>query len=464
MAYLSNDFLLHTPAARRLFHEFAETAPIYDYHCHLPASEIAGDITYENLSKLWLAADHYKWRAMRANGVDERFITGNASDREKFDAWAATMPKLIRNPLYDWAHLELRRYFGVTDLLSPETAESIYNTCNEKLKESSFSVRNLLLRMNVKVVGTTDDPLDDLASHRKLSGAIPDLKVVPTFRPDLAIALEDVAAWNRYIDRLGAAAGIQISSLGDLFAAIDNRHSFFHENGCRAADHGFERLDTIPSTADLKRMFQSARSGAVLSPAECVAFRSGAMVELCRMNHYRGWVQLFHFGVLRNACTRVFKALGPNTGVDIIGDAPVAKPIAALLDALDCDNRLTKTVLINDNSSENDLMACLAQAFQDGTVAGKIQFGPAWWFLDQKDGMRRQMESLSGLGLLSRFIGMTTDSRSFVSFPRHEYFRRILCGMLGSEMDQGDLPDDFGLVGPMVNAICQGNAREYFGF
>jgi glucuronate isomerase len=465
MTYLSDDFLLHSKSARTLFHDYAADAPIYDYHCHLPPAAVADDARFDNISRIWLGGDHYKWRGMRANGIDEHFITGGASDEEKFAAWARTMPFLVRNPLFDWAHLELRRYFGITAILSPENAASIYAACNERIGEQSFSVQNLLAKMNVRAVCTTDDPIDDLSSHRKLLAQKKNLVMRPTFRPDKAMAVDNLAEWSGYLSKLTEVSGVAITTFSDLLAALDNRHAFFHDNGCRCSDHAFERLPSeLPTTAECNRIFSQAQAGTALSPAEVDAFKAGLLLELCRMNHTRGWVQQMHFGTIRNICTRIYSRLGPDTGVDCIGNGTPAWPLAKLLDALDKENCLTKTILFNGNPGDNELIACMAQAFQDGSTPGKMQFGPAWWFLDQKDGMTRHIEALSGLGLLSRFVGMETDSRSFLSFPRHEYFRRILCNLLGGEMDRGDCPDDMALMGTMVRNICCGNAREYFGF
>jgi len=397
--YLSDDFLLHSTSARRLFHEYAAEAPIYDYHCHLSPAAIADDAGFENISRIWLGGDHYKWRAMRANGVDERFITGGASDEEKFSAWAATMPYLIRNPLFDWAHLELKRYFGIAELLTPQSASRIYAACNERIAEKTFTVQSLLGKMGVKVVCTTDDPLDDLAAHERLKTQKTGLAMRPTFRPDKTMALDDLAAWNAYIDRLAQVSKIAIVSFDDLLSAIDARHAYFHNHGCRCSDHAFERLPLeLPTAAECALIFAKAREGAAPGGADVARFRAGMLVELCRMNHRRGWVQQLHFGIIRNIRSRTFAALGPDSGVDCIGDQTAAWSLARLLDALDKSGQLARTILINGNPGDNELIACMAQAFQDGSFPGKMQIGPAWWFLDQKDGMSRQMEALSGLG------------------------------------------------------------------
>jgi len=465
MTYLSDDFLLHTTAARKLFHEYAETAPIYDYHCHLSAADIAADAHFENISRIWLSGDHYKWRAMRANGIDERFITGNAGDEEKFAAWARSMPLLMRNPLFDWAHLELRRYFGITDLLTPESASSIYATCNERIGETAFSVQNLLRKMKVKIVCTTDDPIDDLSAHERLREQKTELSMRPTFRPDKAMSIDNLTAWNHYIDKLAEVSDTEIASFDALLAAIDKRHAYFHEHGCRCSDHAFERVPPkLPTAAESSRIFLKARAGGAPTSPDADIFKAGLFLELCRMNYRRGWVQQFHFGIIRNVRSRIFTAFGPDSGVDCIGDGTSAWPLALLLDALANSGQLTRTVLFNGNPGDNELIVCMTGAFQDGSFPGKVQFGPAWWFLDQKDGITRHVAALSGLGLLARFVGMATDSRSFLSFPRHEYFRRILCNLVGADMENGDCPDDEELIGPMVRNICCNNAKNYFGF
>jgi glucuronate isomerase len=460
--YLSENFLLHGTFARTLFHEYAVTMPVVDYHCHLSPKDIAEDATFQTMTEVWLKGDHYKWRAMRTNGIDEQCITGNAPDKEKFLMWARTLPRALRNPLYDWAHLELRRYFGINGLLSEETADSIYAQCNEKLKEKEFSARSLLKRMNVKVVCTTDDPVDDLSHHERLRRDAFEITVLPTFRPDKALAADDPVSYNRYLDSLAKASDTNISSYGSLLEALDKRHSFFHDHGCRSSDHAIETLSSeYASASELDTMFSLLRSGKALSGG---VFKASLLLELCKMNHARGWVQQIHMGVLRNVRSVIFNTLGPDTGVDCIGDFAFGKPLAAFLDALDSTRQLTKTILFNINPGDNELLAVLAGVFQEGPVPGKIQLGPAWWFLDQKNGMTRHLDALSGLGLLSRFVGMTTDSRSLLSFPRHEYFRRILCNLIGEEMDRGELPGDLDCIGPIIHDICFNNAKNYFGY
>jgi glucuronate isomerase len=463
MTYLSEDFLLHNKASQRLFHDYAETVPIFDYHNHLSPKLIAEDARFENITQVWLGGDHYKWRAMRSNGVDENSITGKSSDEEKFFQWAATLPYAVRNPLYDWTHLELKRYFDVDQLLSGKTAKTIFAICNEQIKDKSFSVRSLLKRMNVSVLCTTDDPVDDLAYHLQLKKENFEITVRPTFRPDKAMAIDDPMVYNRYIDELARVSGVAITSFATLLEALDIRHAYFHECGCRSSDHAFETLsEEFPAPSEIDMVFSSVRSGKAVNSAVASRFKTAMLLELCRMNHKRGWAQQLHFGVIRNVRTHVFKSLGPDTGVDCIGDFQFARPLCALLDALDATDQLTKTILFNIHPADNEMLVSIAGAFQDGKIAGKVQLGPAWWFLDQKDCMTRQLEALSGLGLLGRFVGMTTDSRSFLSFPRHEYFRRILCGVLGRDMENGDIPGDFDLIGGIVRDICFANAKNYF--
>ena len=468
--YITGDWLLHSREAVELYHGYAEGMPIIDYHCHLPPAEIAGNQRWGNLAALWLKADHYKWRGMRSNGIDERFITGDASDREKFDAYAASMPYFLGNPLYDWSHLELSRYFGISEHLSPETADSIWNRTAEMLSGPGFSARELMERSNVRVVCTTDDPCDNLACHgeiRKLneSGAF-GVKVLPAWRPDKALQIGNAEAWNAWLDRLAAAADVNIGAYPDLIKALTARHAFFHAAGCRLSDYG---IDTVPDVAlppenEMAAIFAKARSGKAATPAEAEVFKFGMLAECGRMDAAAGWTWQLHYGATRNNSSRIFASLGPDAGCDSIDDQPIARGLSRLLDVLDRDNLLPRTVIYNLNPRDNALVGALMGSFQRGPVSGKIQFGSGWWFNDQKYGMKSQLETLSQLGLLSRFVGMLTDSRSFVSYPRHEYFRRILCDLLGSWMAAGDIPRDFGLVGGMVRDICYNNADRYFGF
>lgn len=464
--FLGPDFLLQTRQAQALYHDIAERLPIIDFHSHLSPEDIARDRRFDNLTQIWLAGDHYKWRAMRANGVPERCITGDAPDREKFQRWAETVPRCLRNPLYHWTHLELQRPFGIHDrLLGPETAEEIWHQANASLATPPFTARGILTQMHVLVVCTTDDPADSLAHHAALRASSFPVQIRPTWRPDRAAAIEDVAAWNAYCDRLGEASATSIRTWDDLQAALQRRHDHFHAAGCRLSDHG---LDTIPDGSWSERAVAAtvaaARAGTAPSPEQAAAFRLAMLITGARMDHAKGWVQQFHIGALRNANTRQFRQLGPDHGYDSIDDRCYARPLARLLDALDQEDRLAKTILYNLNPRDNEVIATMIGNFQDGRTPGKMQMGSAWWFLDQKDGMERQMDALSQMGLLSRFVGMLTDSRSFLSFTRHEYFRRILCATLGQEMAQGLLPDDLGLVGELVRDVCYGNAARYFDF
>jgi glucuronate isomerase len=464
--FLSEDFLLQTETARRLYHDFAEGMPIFDYHCHLPVSEIAEDKTFENLTQIWLKGDHYKWRAMRAAGVEERLITGHAPDEEKFKAWAATVPQTLRNPLYHWTHLELKRYFGISGkLLNPETAREIYARCSEMLQTKEFSARGILKRMNVRVVCTTDDPIDSLEYHRRIrEDRTFSIKVLPAFRPDKALFIESPKAFNQWVGQLEAAAGVHVTDLDSFFEAIRRRHDVFHEAGCRLSDHGIE----CPYAEDFKlkdiqRIFLDVRQGRTPQAHEVLQFKSAMLLELAKLDAEKGWTQQFHFGALRNVNTKAMRGLGPDTGYDSIGDFELARSLARFLDTLDKENRLAKTILYGINPRDNELIASMIGNFQDGSSRGKMQFGAAWWFNDQKDGMERQISALSNMGLLSCFVGMLTDSRSFLSYPRHEYFRRLLCNLLGTDVENGEMPDDRELIGNMVKDICFRNAVQYFG-
>lgn len=465
-AFLGDDFLLETPAARRLYHEVASGLPIIDYHNHLPPRDIAEDRRFANLTQAWLAGDHYKWRAMRAQGVPERCITGDATDWEKFQHWAATVPATLRNPLYHWTHLELRSPFGVTDLLNPATARRVWEACNAKLARADLSVRGLLRKAKVEVVCTTDDPTDDLRWHRA-AAADPalDLRLLPAFRPDPALAIDEPAAWNAWVDRLAAAAGAPARDWAGLLGALNRRCDFFHANGCRLSDHGLEQAYADPCPPEqAEAIFRRARNGETPVPTEVRAFRSALLRELGLMYAARDWTQQFHLGALRNVNTRMMERLGRDCGCDVIGDAGQARPLAQMLDRWERVGRLPRTILYNLNPRDNEVIAALCGAFQDGSTPGKIQYGSAWWFLDQLDGMERQIETLSNLGLLSRFVGMLTDSRSFLSFSRHAYFRRLLCALLGRDMENGRLPRDFELVGALVRDVCHDNAERYFRF
>jgi glucuronate isomerase len=466
-SFLSEDLLLETQTAKTLYNDFARDMPILDYHCHLPVEDIADDRNFDNLTQIWLNGDHYKWRAMRANGVAERFITGDATDYEKFEAWAATVPKTLRNPLYLWTHLELKRCFGICDkVLNPDTAREIYDTCTEMLQTEEFSTRNLLRQMNVNLLCTTDDPLDDLSHHLELSNDQSfEITVLPAFRPDKAMAVETPEAFNQWVDQLADAADVHIDDNESFSEALLKRHDFFHQRGCRLSDHGLERFYTEDfSEEDIVRIFVNVRNGQTIAPREVLQFKSAILLELARMDADKNWVQQYHISALRNVNTRAMKVLGPDTGFDTMGDFEVARPLARFLDILDRDHRLAKTIFYSLNPGDNDLLAAMIGNFQDGTVPGKMQFGSAWWYNDQKQGIERQLDALSNSGLLSRFVGMLTDSRSFLSYPRHEYFRRILCNLLGKDVENGELPHDLELLGGMVKDICYYNAVNYFGF
>ena len=464
--FIHDDFCLETETASILFHRYAEKMPIIDYHCHLEAKDIAEDINFPGLTSIWLGGDHYKWRAMRANGVDEYYITGGAPAEEKFMKWAETVPNCLRNPLYHWTHLELKRVFGVSSLLNPETAPEIYRTCSEMLRTKEFSVRNLLRRFNVETVCTTNDPVDSLEYHEQIRESGFEIKVIPAWRPDQVIAVDNVESYNAYIDRLSEVSGKEISTYADLFAALAVRQKYFHEHGCRLSDHGLEHFYAAEYTeSEIEAAFRKLRvSRQSLTEEEKDKFRSATMVELARLNHAAGWVQQFHYGPIRSINTVKVAQIGEATGFDSMGDFNVAKDMATFLNRLECTGQLTKTILYNINPKDNEMLASIVGSFQDGSVPGKIQMGSGWWFLDQKHGMEAQMNSLSNQGLLSRFVGMLTDSRSFLSYSRHEYFRRVLCNLLGTEMEKGLLPDDMELVGNMVRNICYYNARDYFKF
>jgi len=462
--FITEDFLLQTKTARVLYHEHAKRMPIYDYHCHLPAELIAADHRFENLTQAWLTGDHYKWRAMRTNGVAEKFITGSASDYEKFEKWAQTVPACLRNPLYHWTHLELKNPFGIKDkLLGPGTAEKIYEACSEMLKTADFSVRSIMRKMNVKLVCTTEGPLDSLEHHRKIRQDGFEIKVHTAFRPDQAMAIEDLQGLNVFMEKLGQICNIEIKDFHSYIGALRQRHDYFHQNGCRLSDHGVETAYAEDYTqSEIDKIFQNILGGRNIDPSESLKFKSAMMVELALMDQEAGWVQQLHLGALRNNSTRLFKSLGRDIGCDSMGDFEIARPLSKFLDRLDANNKLPKTILYNLNPRDNALCATMVGNFQDGSVPGKMQYGSAWWFLDQKDGMEDQLNVLSNMGLLSRFVGMLTDSRSFLSYPRHEYFRRILCNMLGSDVEAGLLPSDLDLLGKMVEDICFNNAKNYF--
>ncbi|MES2920224.1 MAG: glucuronate isomerase [Verrucomicrobiota bacterium] len=465
MAYLDENFLLHSPTARRLFHEVAKDQPIIDYHCHLSPRQIATNHRWADISDIWLGGDHYKWRLMRANGISEYLITGDSTPREKFQAWAETVPYTLRNPIHHWTHIELQRYFGIDLLLTPDTADEIWERTNAKIAEADFSTHGLLEKFDVRVVGTTDDPADSLDDHFAIADSNLKTLVVPTFRPDKALLVDRPDLLAPWLEKLEAASDTTIVHLSDLLAALQSRHDDFHEAGARLSDHGLDRLPALHCTDEEAAMiFNRARAGKAASPEEKEKFSFYLMVFFGQLDAAKDWTKQLHLGAFRNINSRMAGKLGPDTGYDSIGDTQQGEALVTYLDALATGGALPKLVLYNLNPRDNYLFACLTGVFQDGTVAGKIQFGSGWWFLDQKNGMELQLDALSATGLLSRFVGMLTDSRSFLSFPRHEYFRRILCNLIGGEADRGELPDDFEALSGLIRDVCFGNAKRHFGF
>jgi len=461
-----SNFLLGTRRAQRLYHDYAETLPIIDYHCHLSPRDIAENRQFENMADAWLKGDHYKWRAMRACGVKERYITGDAGDWEKFQKWAETVPKTLRNPLYHWTHLELKRPFGITDrLLSGETAKEIWDECNGKLATAQFTTQGILRQMNVEVVCSTDDPIDTLEYHEQYSKKPNGAKLFPAFRPDRALAVEDAGAFALYVRSLSKISGITVTSFDSFRDALRARHKFFAKHGCKLSDHGLETIYADEYTESrVKAIFKKLLQKKNVNSVETRIFKSAMLYELAVMDWEQGWVQQFHIGAMRNNNSRLFSAFGPDNGSDSVGDLPIAQSMAKFFDRLDKEGKLAKTIIYNLNPRDNEVYATMVGNFQDGSIQGKMQYGAAWWFLDQKDGMTRQLDAISNMGLLSQFVGMLTDSRSFLSYPRHEYFRRLICDILGREMEQGLLPDDFGLVGGLVKDVCYNNAKRYFEF
>ncbi len=462
--FITEDFLLQGEFAKKLYHDYAKELPIIDYHNHLSPAEISANRVFENISQVWLAGDHYKWRAMRALGIHEDYITGKASDKEKFLKWAEAVPYTVRNPLYHWTHLELQRYFGIYELLSPANAETIYERTSEQLQSASHHTVGLLQGQNVEYICTTDDPADTLQHHASIKKQGISTKVFPTFRPDKAFAVEDSLSYIRYIKKLESVTNSAIDSYDKLCAVLEQRIDFFHENGGRLADHGLEQLYYFDTNEyDCKTIFYKVKEGKTLSTAEVAFFKAETLLFLSREYHKRGWTQQFHLGALRNNNRRLLTNLGPDTGFDSIGDFSQAKALSGFLNDLDSTDQLAKTVLYNLNPADNEVFATMAGNFNDGSIKGKVQFGSGWWYLDQKDGMEKQMNTLSNMGLLSCFVGMLTDSRSFLSFPRHEYFRRILCNLIGKDVANGELPADEKWLGKIVSDISYHNAKEYFG-
>jgi len=462
--FIHDDFLLGNKTAKRLYHQYSENMPIIDFHCHLSPQMIADDRQFDNLTQAWLEGDHYKWRAMRTNGINEKFCTGEASDYEKFTKWAETVPSTIGNPLYHWTHLELARYFNIYDLLSPATAAEIFKKTEDLLKTKAFSIRSLLKRVKAEIVCTTDDPSDSLEYHKKLQNAF-EVKILPTWRPDNVIKTEDPLKFTAYIEKLGESADKEIKDFRTLVEVLDKRHEFFHIMGARCSDHGLDRFYYSPFTeSDVDKSFKKLIKGNDLSLEEAEKYKTAIMIELCLMNHKRGWAQQFHVGALRNNNSRMFRLMGPDTGWDSIGVPQDAFKMSKFLDTLDNTDQLAKTILYNLNPADNEMMLTMAGNFNDGSTAVKVQYGAAWWFLDQKNGMEKHIRDLSSLGLLRRFIGMVTDSRSFLSYPRHEYFRRILCNYVGEEVEKGTIPDEDELLKPLIEGVSWKNARDYFGF
>ena len=463
--FLDKDFLLKTTTAKRLFHDYAADMPIIDYHCHLSPKDIAEDRIFNNIAEVWLHGDHYKWRAMRTNGIHESYCTGDKTDLEKFEQWAATVPYTMRNPLYHWSHMELQRYFNVTEQLSPANAKAVYEHCNALLQTKEFSVRNLLRKMKVKLVCTTDDPVDSLEYHKAMQEEGADIKMVPAFRPDMAMNVGNTESFLQYVKKVEAAAGMQVHTFDDYLMALKNRHDFFAQMGCRVSDHGLEEIYADEYTSEeIIIIFERLLKGETLCLKCQRQFKSAMLVHFAAWDHEKGWVQQFHLGALRNNNTRMLNQLGPDTGWDSIGTFDQGKALSTFLNGLDTRNKLTKTILYNLNPADNEVLATMVGNFNDGSFPGKIQFGSGWWFLDQKDGIIKQMNALSNMGLLSRFVGMLTDSRSFLSFPRHEYFRRILCDLIGTEVEEGELPNDIEWLGKMVQDICYNNNVNYFNW
>ena len=464
-SFINDNFLLQSDFAKTLYHDYAKPLPIIDYHNHLSPQQIAENTTFENITQVWLYGDHYKWRAMRAYGINEKYITGNASDKDKFLKWAEVVPYTLRNPLYHWTHLELQRYFGFEDLLTIDNAEAVYDKTSEIHNKPAHTTYGLLEQQNVESLCTTDDPIDDLKYHKHIAESDKKVSVFPTFRPDKAYAVEDSKAYIDYIVSLEKAVGFSINTYDDLLSALENRIDYFDAHGCKLSDHGLEQLNHFSNKKyDVSKLFASVTSGKNLSKEEVQFFRAETLLALGKFYHNKGWTQQLHLGPIRNNNKRLLKQLGPDTGFDSIGDFSQAVGLSGFLNALDSTDQLAKTIVYNLNPADNEVFATMVGNFNDGNIKGKVQFGAAWWFLDQKDGMEKQLNTLSNLGLLSCFVGMLTDSRSFLSFPRHEYFRRILCNLIGNDLINGELPHDETWLGKIVSDICYYNAKNYFNF
>jgi glucuronate isomerase len=462
--FINDNFLLENKFAEELYHNYSKNQPIIDYHNHLNPQFIAEDKIFDNITQVWINGDHYKWRAMRTLGINEQFVTGNGADKDKFINWAKTVPYTMRNPLYHWTHLELARYFDIYDLLNEKTAEKIYLETTEKINSQAYSTQNLLKKVNAELVCTTEDPIDSLEFHQKLTKNPIGTKMSTAFRPDKAILISN-DGYNAYLDTLGDVSGIAIHTYADLCSALRNRIEFFNQNGCKLSDHGLDQIYFEKFTeSEVASIFKKKRENRIITPEEALKFQSAILLFLSENYHEFGWVQQFHLGALRNNNARMHSILGPDTGWDSIGDYPQAQKLSSFLNALDSKDKLTKTIIYNLNPADNEVMATMIGNFNDGSVKGKVQFGSGWWFLDQKDGMTKQLNALSNMGLISCFVGMLTDSRSFLSFPRHEYFRRILCNLLGDEIKRGELPNDMEWIGKLVADISYNNAKEYFKF
>lgn len=462
--FITENFLLQTEAARRLYFDHVQHLPIIDYHNHLSPEDIAENRKFKTITEVWLNGDHYKWRAMRANGIDEKLITGDADDYEKFKAWAATVPYTMRNPLYHWTHLELKHPFNVNELLNEESAEKIYNQCNELL-QTKYSVPEILMYHKVELLCTTDNPTDDLKHHQQIAQSNSKLKVYPAFRPDIFLNFNERNEWLHQLQLLEQSTKSSINSPDDFLTALQSRIEYFHNNGCRLSDHGLEFMPLYSTgIKNYESIFSDLLQNKNVLQDDLDSLKAYVLFELCKLYYSKNWVQQFHLGAMRNNNSRLLKLLGRDAGTDSIGDYKQAGNLSVFLNELDKENKLAKTILYNLNPADNEVFATLAGNFNDGSVAGKIQWGSAWWFLDQKDGMEKQLNALSNMGLLSRFVGMITDSRSFLSFSRHDYFRRILCNLIGNEIENGELPSDFNWLGDVLTGISYRNAKEYFGW